>query len=63
MKLKRNLWFYLKLYEENKKNNNLLLEENEKNKNLIKRFEEKIVLLSNENNILRTQLGKLNQMI
>ena len=31
-----------------------------KNKNMIEQLEEKIVILSKENNILRTQLGIIN---
>ena len=52
--------FISKFYDENKKNNNLLqqiLNENENNKNIIKKLEEKVNLLSNENDLLKLHLG------
>ena len=52
--------FISKFYDENKKNNNLLqqiLNENENNKNIIKKLEEKVNLLSNENDLLKFHLG------
>ena len=53
--------FILKFYDENKKTNEQnikkLLDENEKMKNMIKKLEEKVDLLSNENNELKCQIG------
>ena len=53
--------FILQFYDENKKNNEQnikkLLDENEKMKNMIKKLEEKVDLLSNENNELKFQIG------
>ncbi len=53
--------FILQFYDENKKNNEQnikkLLDENEKMKNMIKKLEEKVDLLSNENNELKCQIG------